>query len=66
MIILGAFSIGTLVFVVFVLFLISSIIVSTSQKAKWLQSLGLMLLGGACNLILLLIIIALGNTYYQL
>jgi hypothetical protein len=66
LIILGAFSIGVVVLLVFVLFLISSTIVSIRQKAKWLQSLGLMLLGGAGNLILLLIIIALGNTYYQL
>jgi hypothetical protein len=64
LIILGAFSIGPIVLLVYVLFLISAIILSIRQKAKWLQSFGLMLLGGVSNLTLLLIIITLGNTYY--
>jgi hypothetical protein len=59
--ILGAFSIGTLVFLVFLLFLVSTLILSIRQKVKWLASLGFLMLGGVSNFILLLIIISLSN-----
>ena len=59
--ILGALSIGPSVFLVFLLLLISVLILSIRQRAKWLASLGFLLLGGVSNLILLLMIIALGN-----
>jgi hypothetical protein len=59
--ILGAFSIGTLVFLVFMLFLISNLILSIRQRAMWLVNLGFLLLGGVGNLTLLLIIISLSN-----
>ena len=59
--ILGALSIGIAVFLVFILFIISAIILSVRQRAKWLKSLGFLLLGGVSNLILLLLIIALSN-----
>jgi hypothetical protein len=59
--ILGAFSIGTLVFLVFLLFLITTLILSFRQRAMWLVNLGFLLLGGVGNLTLLLLIISLSN-----
>jgi hypothetical protein len=59
--ILTAFSIGTLVLLVFLFFLISTLILSIRQRAMWLVSLGFLMLGGVANLTLLLIIISLGN-----
>jgi hypothetical protein len=59
--ILGAFSIGTAVFLVFVLFLISALIFSIRQRAMWLVNIGFLMLGGVGNLTLLLIIIGLSN-----
>jgi hypothetical protein len=59
--ILGAFSIGTAVFLVFVLFLISAVIFSIRQRAMWLVNIGFLMLGGVGNLTLLLIIIGLSN-----
>lgn len=63
--ILGALSIGVAVFIVFLLFLISTIILSVRQRVKWLASIGMLLLGGVGNFVLLLIIITLGNSYYR-
>jgi hypothetical protein len=64
LIVLGAFSIGPLVLIGFMFFLISTLIQSFRQKVKWLKSFGLFLFGLICNLGFLLIIIFLGNLNY--
>jgi len=64
LIILGAFSIGPLVLVAFLLFVISTILLSIRQRPKWLNSFSLFLLGAVCNLVVLLLTISLGNTNY--
>jgi len=64
LIILGAFSIGLGVLIVEFLFLISVIIMTVRQRAKWLESFGLLILGAFCSLVLLLIMITLGNLSY--
>ena len=61
LIILGAFSIGMGVLIAELLFLISAIILTIRQRAKWLECLGLLILGAICSLALLLITITLGN-----
>jgi hypothetical protein len=58
---LGAFSIGMGVLIAELLFLISAIILTIRQRAKWLECLGLLILGAICSLALLLITIMLGN-----
>lgn len=62
LIILGALSIGTLVAIGFLFFVISTLILAIRKKASLLESLSLFLLGAICNLGLLLIIITLGKT----
>jgi len=61
LIVLGALSIGSIVLISFLFFVISTIILSIRKKAKWLESIGILMLGAICNLGLLLIIITLGN-----
>jgi hypothetical protein len=61
LIVLGAFSIGSAVLIVFLLFVISTIILAIRKRAKWLESIGLVLLGAICNLGVLLVVITLGN-----
>jgi hypothetical protein len=61
LIVLGAFSIGSAVLIVFLLFVISTFILAIRRRAKWLECIGLLLLGAIFNLILLFIIITLGN-----
>lgn len=60
LIIIGALSIGTLVAIGFLFFLISTLILAIRKKAKLLESIGLFMLGAICNLGLLFIIITLG------
>jgi len=61
LIILGAFSIGSLVLIAFLLFVISTGIVAVRYDSKWLESFGLLLLGSFINLGILLLIITLAN-----
>jgi hypothetical protein len=61
LIVLGAFSIGSAVLIVFLLFVISTFILAIRRRPKWLECIGLLLLGAIFNLILLFIIITLGN-----
>ena len=61
LIILGAFSIGFFVLVAFILYVISTIILTVQRKPKWLLSFGMLMLGSIINLGLLLIMITLGN-----
>jgi hypothetical protein len=64
LIILGAFSIGPGVLLTFILFVVSTIILTIRQRGKLLASFGLLLLGSICNLGVLLIIITLGYKSY--
>lgn len=61
LIILGAFSIGSGVLIAFLLFVVSTIILTIRQRGKLLASFGRLMLGSICNLGILLIIITLGN-----
>jgi hypothetical protein len=62
LIIIGAFSIGSLVMIGFVFFLVSMLILAVRKKAKFLESFGLLMLGSISNLMLLYIIITLGGS----
>jgi hypothetical protein len=64
LIVLGAFSIGLFVLIGFLLFMISTILLTIRQRAKWLESFGLWILGAICNLVILLIMITLVNLSY--
>jgi len=64
LIVLGVLSIGSIVLISFLFFVISTIILSIRKKAKWLESAGIFMLGAIGNLGLLLIIITLGNRNY--
>jgi hypothetical protein len=64
LIVLGAVSIGPVVLIAFLLFLTSTIILAIRNRAKWLESFGLFMLGAIVNLLLLYIIITLGNQNY--
>ncbi len=64
LVILGAFSIGTLVLIAFLFFLASAVIISLRKKAKFLESFGLLMLGAVLNLGLLYVVITLGNPNY--
>jgi hypothetical protein len=59
--VLGAFSIGPFVLISLLFVLVSAVIMTVLWKMKWLLNLGLLLLGAAANLVLLLIFITLGN-----
>jgi hypothetical protein len=61
LIILGAFSIGAGVLIVFIFFVLSTIILTIRRKGRLLASFGLLLLGSICNLGILFILITLGN-----
>jgi hypothetical protein len=61
LIILGAFSIGLAVLVVFLLFVVSTVIFAMRQRGNWLASFGLFMLGSICNLGVLLLMIMLGK-----
>jgi hypothetical protein len=61
LIILGAFSIGSGVLIVFILFVVSTIILTIRQKGKLLASFGLLMLGSIYNLGVLFLMITLGN-----
>ena len=64
LIILGAFSIGAGVLIVFLLFVVSTIILTIRRRGRLLASFGLLLLGSICNLGILFILITLGNQSY--
>lgn len=61
LIVLGAFSIGPLVFIGFSLFTFSTVLLAFRRRTQWLISIGLFVLGAALNLVLLLVVILLGN-----
>lgn len=61
LIILGAFSIGPFVLLAFLLYVISTIILTVQRKSQWLLSFGLLMLGSFINLGLLMLIITLGS-----
>ena len=64
LIIFGAFSIGMAVLIVFLLFMVSTIIFAIRQSGKLLESFGLLMLGSICNLGILLVILTLFNQSY--
>ena len=49
LIILGAFSIGPLVLITFLSLLAASVLLTMQKGSRWLESLGLLLLGAICN-----------------
>jgi hypothetical protein len=59
LIILGAVSIGAGVLIAFLLFVVSTIILTIRQRGRLLASFGLLMLGSICNLGILLILITL-------
>jgi hypothetical protein len=59
--ILGAFSIGSAVFIAFVLFVVSTIFFTIRQSGKLLQSFGFLMLGSIGNLVVLVNLIAFGT-----
>lgn len=61
LIILGAFSIGPLVLIAFILFVVSNVLFAVSRKPKWLASIGALALGIIINLGFLLLVITLAN-----
>lgn len=61
LVILGAFSIGPLVLVSLLFFLASTLLIAIQKKEKWLEHLGLLMVGAVGNLGLLLLFIAIGN-----
>lgn len=61
LIILGAFSIGPLVLITFILFVVSIVLFALSKKPKWLASIGALALGIIINLGFLLLVITLAN-----
>jgi hypothetical protein len=63
-IIVGAFSIGSLVLITFFLAVISTFIVAIQQESKWLASFGFLMLGSICNLGVLAAILLLSNQGY--
>ncbi len=60
-IIMGAYSIGPLVLIAFVLFVVSYVLFALCRKPKWLESIGALALGIIVNLGLLLLLITLAN-----
>jgi hypothetical protein len=63
LVILGAFSIGPYVLITFLFFLATSVIIATQIKNKWLEYLGLVLLGIICNLGLYFLMLAVNSFY---
>jgi hypothetical protein len=61
LVILGVFSIGSLVLISFLFFVASTIFITIRRKMKWLGHLGLLMVGAVCNLGLLLLFIALSS-----
>jgi hypothetical protein len=61
LIILRALSIGPFVLLAFLLFVISTIILTVQRRLQWLLSFGLLMLGSLVNLGLLILIITLGS-----
>jgi hypothetical protein len=61
LVILGALSIGPFVLLSLLFFLASTILITIRKEMKWLNNLGLLLLGAVLNLGLLYIFITLGN-----
>ena len=61
LVILGAFSIGPIVLIAFLLYLLSTILLAIGRGPRWLENLGILILGGAINLGILLAIISLAN-----
>jgi len=59
LIILGAFSIGAGVLIAFIMFVVSTIMITIRQRGKLLASFGLLMVGSICNLGVLLILITL-------
>ncbi|NJD58308.1 MAG: hypothetical protein C3F13_03015 [Anaerolineales bacterium] len=59
--ILGAFSIGMVVMLTFLLFVFSTVIIAIRYQAKWLESFGMLMLGSIGNLAILMAIITLSN-----
>ena len=59
--ILGAFSIGLLVMISFLLFVFSTVIIALRYREKWLENFGLLMLGSIGNLLILMAIITLSN-----
>ncbi len=62
LIILGAFSIGPLVLITFVLFVVSIVLLALCRKPKWLASVVALALGIIINLVLLLLVISIART----
>ena len=61
LIILGVFSIGPLVLLSFLLFVISTAILALRSRSNWLVSFGMLMLGSMGNLAILLVIITLSE-----
>ncbi len=62
LIIIGALSIGSLVMIGFLFFIVSGVILAIRRKAKFLESFGLFMLGAFATLGLLYAIITLGGS----
>jgi hypothetical protein len=60
--ILGAFSIGPMVLIVFLLAAISTFIIAMRLRLKWLESFGLLMLGSISNLLILTLFIIYANS----
>jgi hypothetical protein len=61
LIILGAFLIGPFVLLAFLLYVLSTVILTVQRKSQWLLSFGLLMLGSFVNLGLLVLILTLGG-----
>jgi hypothetical protein len=61
MVVLGVFSIGPLVLVSALLFLVASAVVTLRRQRSFLHGLGLLLVGSVGNVALLFLLIAIGN-----
>ncbi len=61
LIILGAFSIGPMVLLSFLILFFSTVVIAIRYRDKWLESFGLLMLGSIGNLLILMLIITLSN-----
>lgn len=65
LVILGAFSIGLLVFISVPFFLVAAILIALQTATKWLEHLKHFLFGVVCNLGILVLLIALGGQAFH-
>jgi hypothetical protein len=61
LIILGLLSIGSLVFISFLLYLVPTAILAFRNPSNWLVSFGMLMLGSLGNLAIVMLIIAVGS-----